>query len=34
MGIKILEILIIVVFTMSLWGVDKLINKFENKNKK
>lgn len=33
MMIRILEIAIIVLFVIGLWGVDSIINKFENKNK-
>ena len=31
--IRIIELAIIVVFVIALWGVDSIINKFENKNK-
>jgi len=33
MMLRIFELAIIVVFVLALWGVDSIINKFENKNK-
>jgi len=33
MIVRVIEIGIIVLFVISLWGVDSIINKFENKNK-
>jgi preprotein translocase subunit SecE len=33
MIVKLIEIGMIVVFVLALWGVDSIINKFENKNK-
>jgi preprotein translocase subunit SecE len=33
MMIRIIELAIIVVFVIALWGVDSIITKFENKNK-
>jgi preprotein translocase subunit SecE len=33
MIIRVIEIGMIVVFVLALWGVDSIINKFENKNK-
>lgn len=33
MGMKLLMILMMVGFVFALWGVDSIINKFENKKK-
>jgi len=33
MLVRVIEIGMIVVFVLALWGVDSIINKFENKNK-
>lgn len=33
MGMKLLMIIVIIGFGFGLWGVDSIINKFENKKK-
>ena len=33
MMLRVFELFIIVVFVFALWGVDSIINKFENKKK-
>jgi uncharacterized membrane protein HdeD (DUF308 family) len=33
MGMKLIMVLMIVGFVLALWGVDSIINKFENKKK-